>query len=73
MIKNELKTISFYCKKCGKSLKMEYALTGDDKAPLLSNMIIRCNTRKCTRVMIPKNFTEGKLLENADSQGRYFL
>ena len=73
MEKREIKKISFYCKKCGKSLKMEYFLSGNMDAPMLSNMIIRCNTNKCTRVMIPKKMTEELLLANADREGRYFL
>ena len=58
----ENKQIDFYCKKCGKSMKMTYSISGDNDAPVLPGMIIRCHTNKCTRVMILKKYTEGMVI-----------
>ena len=38
---------------------MAYLLTGNDDAPVLPGMIIRCHTNRCTRVMVLKKYTEG--------------
>ena len=69
----EVNIIEFYCKKCGKSLKMAYSVSGDDNAPVLRGITMRCHTHKCTRVMIMKNFTEGELIAQADKQGRVYI
>lgn len=66
----ELKQIEFYCKKCRKSMKMAYLLTGNDDAPVLPGMIIRCHTNRCTRVMALKKYTEGMLIARADHEGK---
>jgi hypothetical protein len=71
--RRELETIKFYCKKCKKSLRMEYVITGNGDASVLTNIIIRCNTSRCTRVMTFKNYTESQLLKETDKQGRYYL
>lgn len=69
----ELKQIEFYCKKCRKSMKMSYSVTGDIETPVMEGMIIRCHTHKCVRAVSFKNFTEGKLLEHANIEGKYFI
>ena len=69
----EIKQIEFYCKKCRKSMKMAYLLTGDDDAPVLPGMIIRCHTNRCTRVMVLKKYTEGMLIARADKEGKVFI
>ena len=58
----ELKQIELYCKKCRKSMKMAYLLTGNDDAPVLPGMIIRCHTNRCTRVMRQRQFNEGLMI-----------
>ena len=69
----EIKQIEFYCKKCRKSMKMAYFVTGDDDAPVLPGMIIRCHTNRCTRVMVLKKYTEGMLIARADKEGKVFI
>ncbi len=69
----ELKQIEFYCKKCRKSMKMAYIITGDDVAPVLPGMIIRCHTNRCTRVMVLKKYTEGMLIAHADKEGKVYI
>jgi len=69
----EIKQIEFYCKKCKKSMKMAYSVTGDDDAPVLPGMIIRCHTNRCTRVMVLKKYTEGMLIAWADKEGKVFI
>ena len=69
----ELKQIEFYCKKCRKSMKMAYLFTGDNDAPVLPGMIIRCHTNRCTRVMVLKKYTEGMLIARSDKEGKVFI
>ncbi|MCQ4754630.1 hypothetical protein [Enterocloster bolteae] len=69
----ENKQIDFYCKKCGKSMKMTYSISGDNDAPVLPGMIIRCHINKCTRVMILKKYTEGMVIAQADKEGKVFI
>ena len=65
-----MQQVDLYCKKCKKSMKMSYRVSGDKDAPVLTGITIRCHTNKCTRVVMLKNFTEGRLLEQADAKGR---
>ena len=68
-----MQEIEFYCKKCKKSMKMAYTLTGGDNAPAMNGISIRCHTHKCTRVVTLKNFTEGHVLKRTDSRGKCYL
>ncbi len=72
-VKSQLQAIDFYCKKCRKSLRISYALTGDDNAPAVNGIMIKCHTHKCTRVVTLKNFTEGQIRSRADAQGKCYL
>ena len=72
-VKTCMQEIDFYCRKCRKSLKMTYCLCGDDNAPAMRGIMIRCHTRKCTRVVTLKNFTEGQIKERTDSLGKCYL
>lgn len=65
--------IDFYCKKCGKSLKISYIPKADENAPIMNGISIRCHTHKCTRVMTLKNFTIDQLLKRTDARGRCYL
>ena len=65
--------IDFYCKKCRKSMRISYALTGDRTAPAMNGIMIKCHTHKCTRVVTLKNFTEGQIVERTDALGKCYL
>lgn len=65
--------IKFFCKKCKKSMRISYFVSGDDMAPAMNGIMIKCNTRKCNRVVTLKNFTEGKIKEGADASGKHYL
>ena len=60
-----MQEIEFYCKECKKSMKMAYALSGVKETPVMTGMIIRCHTHKCTRVLTLKNYTEGQIVARA--------
>ena len=66
-----MQEIEFYCRKCKKSLKMAYALSGAKDAPVMTGMTIRCHTNRCTRVVALKKFTEGQILTMAQSSKCY--
>ena len=68
-----MQEIEFYCKKCRKSMKMSYELTGDKDTPVMNGISIRCHTHKCTRVVTLKNFTEENIVVRAGSTGRCYL
>lgn len=68
-----MQEIDFYCKKCRKSMKMTYVMTGNDEVPVMAGIIIRCHTNKCTRAVTLKRFTEGDIKKNTDAQGRCYL
>lgn len=68
-----MQEIEFYCKICKKSMKMSYILTGDKDAPVMNGVIIRCHTRKCTRALTLKKFTEGDILKRTNANGKCFL
>lgn len=65
-----MQEITFYCKKCKKSLKITYRLTGNDDAPVLPNINIVCH--HCKRVMYLKKYTEKMLVENSVG-GRIYI
>ena len=68
-----MQEIEFFCKKCRKTMKMSYTLTGDMDAPAMNGISIRCHINKCTRVVTLKNFTEGKIIRRAEASGRCYL
>ena len=72
-VKSQLQAIDFYCKKCKKSMRISYALTGDDNASAMNGIMIKCHTNKCTRVVTLKNFTEGQIKSRADAHGKCYL
>ena len=72
-VKACMQEINFFCRKCRKTLKMKYRLCGDDKAQVMSGIMIGCHTRKCIRVVTLNNFTEGQIKERTDSCGRCYL
>lgn len=68
-----MQQIDFYCRKCKKSMKMAYVLTGNASAPVMPGMIIRCHTHKCTRVASLRNYTEGKVITQIDAFGKFYI
>ena len=68
-----MQMIDLYCRKCKKSLRVGYVLTGDDAAPALDGAFIKCCTHKCTRVMRLKGYTEGLIKMMAGTQGKCYL
>ena len=69
----ELKVIDFYCKKCKKSMKVSYMVTGNRNYPVLPRVMMKCH--HCGRVMTLKNFKEGELGSQGEerSQSHPFL
>ena len=68
-----MQEIEFFCRKCKKSMRMTYSLCGDDSAPAMRGIMIRCHTRKCTRVVTLRNFTEGQIKTRTDALGKCYL
>lgn len=68
-----MQEIEFYCKNCKKSMKMAYRLSGDLQASVMTGMMIRCHTNKCTRVVMLKKFTEEQIIAKADAHGKCYL
>jgi hypothetical protein len=67
-----MQEIQFYCRRCKKSLRISYFLTGDDNAPVLPSVQIICNQKTCRRVMYLKNYTEKMLVENS-VDGKFYI
>ena len=67
----ELKVIDFYCKKCKKSMKVSYMVTGNRNYPVLPRVMMKCH--HCGRVMTLKNFKEGELLDRVEQDKYYIL
>lgn len=65
-----MQEITFYCKRCNKSMKITYRLTGNDDAPVLPNINISCH--HCKRVIYLKKYTEKMLVENSVG-GRIYI
>lgn len=72
-VKRQLQTIDFYCRKCGKSMRISYIPTGDKETPAMNGIMIKCHTHKCTKVVMLKNFTEGQIVKRTDAFGRCYL
>ncbi len=62
--------VSFYCKKCKKSMKVSYMVTGNRNYPVLPRVMMKCH--HCGRVMTLKNFKEGELLDKVE-QDKYYI
>lgn len=69
----ENRTIVFHCKKCKKSMRMSYMVSGNPDTIVMSGIMMKCNTHKCVRVMTCKKYTEGQLVDLADKDGKVFL
>ena len=69
-LNKELNVIDFYCKKCKKSMKISYLVTGNINYPVLPRVMMKCH--HCGRVMTLKNFKEGELLDKVE-QDKYYI
>ena len=65
-MKSRMQAIDFYCKKCRKSMRISYALTGDKDAPVMNGIMIKCHTHL-------KNFKEGQIIKRTDALGKCYL
>ena len=54
-------------------MKMTYELSGEEETPVLNGIVMRCHTNKCKRVMMLKNYTEGKLKLHMDEKGKCYI
>lgn len=69
-MKIENRCVDIYCKKCKKTFRMSYAVTGNDSAKVLENITMKCGI--CKRTVMFKKFTEEKLMELAQD-GKAFV
>ena len=65
-----MQEVLLFCRRCKKSTRVSYVITGDDFAPVLPNIQVAC--RHCTRVMYLKKYTEKMLVENSVS-GKFYM
>lgn len=68
-LNKELQVIDFYCKKCKKSMRISYMVTGNSSYPVLPSVIMKCH--HCNRVMTLKDFKEDELLDNVEHDKCY--
>ena len=63
-----MQQVDLYCKKCKKSMKMSYMVSGDKDAPVLTGITIRCHTNKShfhagsTEIVIPSHSIDASSL-----------
>ncbi len=69
--KRQFTEVHFFCKRCKKIMSVTYQITGDDNAPVLPSIVLKCQTHKCVRAISFKNFTEKELLAHTDDKGVY--
>lgn len=65
-----MQEITCFCKRCKKSLRIGYLVSGNDDTPVLANIQIACH--HCKRVMYLKKYTE-KLLKENSVDGKFYL
>ena len=65
-----IKTIDFYCKKCKRTFRAFHIITNNDSTPVMQNFAMKCH--HCNRVVMLKNYTEGKIKENM-KQDKFYL
>ncbi len=61
--------IELYCRRCRKSMHITYAFSGDEEAPVLPNVTIKCV--HCKRVMEFKKYREKDLMKYAGKEIMY--
>lgn len=62
--------IDLYCRKCKKSLRMSYIITGNEDAYVLENIVVKCH--HCKRALVLKKYTEAMLIKNS-VDGKVYL
>lgn len=62
--------IDLYCRKCKKSLRMSYIITGNEDAYVLENIVVKCH--RCKRALVLKKYTEAMLIKNS-VDGKVYL
>lgn len=65
-----MEEITCFCKKCRKSLRIDYMISGKDEMPVLINIQIACH--HCKRKMYLKNYTEKMLVEHS-AGGKFYM
>ena len=65
-----MQQIDLYCRKCKCSMKISYYPSGDPKTPVLAGIAMKCH--RCRRVITLKNYTESRVIAQADASGRLF-
>lgn len=65
-----MQEIQFYCRKCKKSLRISYIVTGNDDEPVLPSIVIKCS--HCKRAMFLKKYTEDMLINNS-VDGKFYI
>ena len=65
-----MQEITCFCKRCKKSLRIGYLVSGNDDTPVLANIQIACH--HCKRVMYLKKYTEKLLRENSVG-GKFYM
>ena len=66
-----MQEIDFYCKKCGKSMRISYEIMGRHRRPVMSGVTLKCHI--CKKVSVMKNYTEERLLVGVDKNRHYYL
>ena len=71
-MKNEIKTNDFYCKKCKRTFRAFYIIASNDNTPVVQNFAMKCH-HCCNRVVMLKDYNEGKIKENMKQDKFYLL
>ena len=66
-----MEEIEFYCKKCKCSMHMSYTTCGNNDTPVLTGIRMKCH--RCKKVSVLKNFTEGRIIAEADSKEKFYI
>lgn len=66
-----MQEINFYCKKCGKSMRISYEIKGRPRRPVMARITLKCHI--CKKVSVMRNFTEERLLIGVDKNSHYYL
>ena len=62
--------VDLYCKKCRSSMHVSCRLSGRPETELLTGAVMKCY--RCKRVITIMKLTEGKVIMEAGSEGKFF-
>lgn len=65
--------VDLYCKCCKKSLKISCELSNVEKDTAMPELIIKCHTRKCVKMINLKKYTENKLRAMMTQDGKVYV